>query len=133
MDSSACMTFPLHHWWRKFRIKGKIKIETNEKCLIFQNKFHLLKYKCTSMAPNKFAVNNCGMKTGGRIGSNLIELNFDFDVCEPLDDINVHAVFYYRYAIYRKFPIDLWGNFCDILKPTKKSAFSQKSISLHST
>lgn len=40
------------------------------------------------MAPNKSAVNDCGLKTGNCTGSNLKELNFDVDVRAPTDDIN---------------------------------------------
>lgn len=80
------------------------------------------------MKSNKIVFDNCSIKHGGRIGTNLVSINYNFTVKEPLDEPVAHVVFYYKYTIFRKFPIDLWQNLCEILNPKKQVQFFSSSF-----
>lgn len=75
------------------------------------------------MKSNKIEFGDCSIKHGGRIGTNLVIMNFNFTVKEPIDEPVAHMVFYYKYTIFRKFPIDMWQNVCEILNPKKQVQF----------
>lgn len=61
------------------------------------------------------------MKTADRIGTRRLAMHFDATFHQPLNVINVHTVFYFRYFTYKKFPIDLWEELCSWRNGTKRS------------
>lgn len=91
----------------------------------------LQKFFCKRGTSNKYTIGNCSIKHNGHIGSNRIAVNIDIMVNEPLDDVYVHTVFYFKYTVFRKFPIDLWENLCEILDPKKGSFYLSYSFSKH--
>lgn len=96
---------------------------------IFQNQFILRKLFCKRGTSNKLTIGNCSLEHNGHIGSNLIAVNINVMLNEPLDDLHVHTVFYYKYTVFRKFPIDLWENLCEILNPKKGEFYLASSFS----
>lgn len=71
---------------------------------------------------------NCYVKTAGRIGENKVEVNFEGVAIKPLNVVNFHIVFNYRYFVYKKFPIDLWEELCGWLNKTRMSWFLDLSL-----
>lgn len=43
------------------------------------------------------------------------------NLTEPIYDAWLHAVVYYKYTTYRKYPIDLWENVCDWMSGKSKA------------
>lgn len=84
---------------------------------------------CKRGTSNKITIGNCSIKHNGHIGSNLIAINYDITVNEPINNVYVHTVFYYKYTVFRKFPIDLWENMCEILEPKNGKFYLSSSFS----
>lgn len=82
-----------------------------------------MNHSCRQGNSRKFIIGNCSFKTAGRIGSDTIEVNFDGIAVEPIKEIYIHTVFYYKYMTYRKFPIDIWEELCGWLDSKRKSFF----------
>lgn len=81
--------------------------------------FNLRKFNCKSGTSNKLTINSCSVNSSGHIGSNMIKVDLDIVFNERFDELYVHTVFYYKYTVFRKFPIDVWENMCTALNPKK--------------
>lgn len=79
------------------------------------------KHVCEQGNSKKVTILNCTMKQAGRIGTNLLAMHFAANVHEPLTKIQVHTVFYFRYFVYTKFPIDLWEEVCGWMNGLERS------------
>lgn len=51
----------------------------------------------------------------------MVAVNLNGTAIEPLDEVFFHTVVYYKYTVFRKFPIDLWENVCGWLSGSKTS------------
>lgn len=40
---------------------------------------------------------------------------------EPINDLHIHVVLYYKYKYYQKYAIDLWEDLCGWMNKTKRS------------
>lgn len=49
---------------------------------------------------------------------------------KPLDELHVHTVFYYKYTVFRKFPIDVWENLCTVLNPKKRAFYLASAVDI---
>lgn len=66
----------------------------------------------------KFAYSKCDLK---RISRNYVKINLNITLKKPVKDVWIHGIFFYKYNLFQKFPIDLWGNLCLWLDGKSKS------------
>lgn len=82
------------------------------------NNIHNFKFKKNEMIFQRFAcqpgnstkaiVKKCLMKRVGRISSDRVEFYMETDIVKPLMELRSHNVVYYKYRVFKKFPIDFW-------------------------
>lgn len=94
-----------------------------------QNSFKFIKHYCKQGNSKRIIIGNCSIKTAGHIGSDTIQVNIDATIPEPLNELYVHTVFYYKYTTFRKFPIDLWEELCGWLNGKTKSFYLDAAMS----
>lgn len=72
----------------------------------------------TCFSVENLAYSQCDVK---RISRNYAKVNINITLKNPINDVWIHAVSYYKYNRFQKFPIDLWENLCLWLDGKSKS------------
>lgn len=66
-------------------------------------------------------IGNCTMKKAARIGSDRMTLDVQTTIVQPLPSIQVHFVVFYKYQVFKLFPINLWDDICVWINKKKHS------------
>lgn len=78
-------------------------------------------FKCFPGNSTKMFIRNCTMKKAGRIGSDRMMLNVQTTIVQPLSAMHVHFMVFYKYQVFKIFPINLWDDICIWLNKKKHS------------
>lgn len=81
-----------------------------------KNTIHFERLQCNSYA--NFVDVKCNMK---RISRNYLQGYLNITLSRPVKELWIHGVFFLKYNLYQKFPIDLWENLCGWLNKKSKS------------
>lgn len=93
-------------------------------CSSFQkNELIFVAFKCTRGNSTIVLLKDCIMKKAGSIGTDRLDMIFKTIVVKPLRGLNVHVEMFYRYLVYKKFPIDIWEDICADFSGKKSSNY----------
>lgn len=81
----------------------------------------LRQFICKPGNSTAIIVKNCSIKRAGPIGTDLYSAYIELDAVKPLSVIRTHVEVYYKYQVYKKFPIDYWEDMCAWLNEKKRS------------
>lgn len=79
------------------------------------------RFECDPGNSTVMIIKKCWMRRAGRIGSDRNNVYMEADIFKPLMGLYSHNVVYYKYGIYKKFPVDFWEDVCSWLNGKKKS------------
>lgn len=68
------------------------------------------------------------MRNTGRIGSDRVSFLFNATATKPITDLHVHVSVYYKYHVYKLFPVKLDENLCYWLNNQKGSFFMEWTL-----
>lgn len=63
------------------------------------------------------------MKRAGRIGTDRINATLHFVMLQPLSEFHYHVMIYFKYQTYRRLPINISDDVCNLFKGRKRSNF----------
>lgn len=67
------------------------------------------------------------MKNVGRIGTNRVSFLFNTTIVR-LNIMQIHIVAYYKYQVFKRFPVDIWEDICAWFNTRKGSFFMDWSF-----
>lgn len=76
---------------------------------------------CIPGNSTKAITKECFLKRAGHIGTDLVNFSWDFNVVKPITQFFLHVQFFFKYQVYKTFPVNLWENLCGWLNKESKS------------
>lgn len=83
-----------------------------------QNTILFERLQCLQNQGDSLASINCEMK---RISRDNFKIDILINLTQPVKDVWIHGVAYFKYIHYQKFPVDLWEDLCGWLAGKSKS------------
>lgn len=86
------------------------------------------RFICRPGNSSKFRVNQCFIKKVGHIGTDRVNVSVKVSILKPVSELHAHLVVYFKYQVFKKFPIDIWEDICGWSTGKKKSFLMDWSI-----
>lgn len=86
------------------------------------------RYDCKTGNSSKLHINYCWLKRIGRVGSDQLHYSLSYDVLESLNEIHFHIMAFYKYQVYKPFPVNIWIDVCGWLNGTVKSSIMDWTV-----
>lgn len=86
------------------------------------------RFVCQPVKSTKVEVKDCSMRRIGRIGADRINSTVNFLILEPITEFHIQITFFFKYQSYRKLPIDISDDLCNLFKGKKRNKFIDQYV-----